>query len=69
MYIFCIKLVYPYKNWGISAEDALSFFDKKGSEILVEEFPSSEDFIDTKEKLKNLKDYLEKNVVFSEYQS
>ena len=26
----------------------------KGSEILVDEFPSSEEFIDTKEKLKNL---------------
>ena len=27
----------------------------KGSEILIEEFPSSEDFIDTKEKLKKFK--------------
>ena len=34
----------------------LSWFDliKKGSEVLIEEFPSNEDFIDTKEKLKNL---------------
>ncbi len=46
---------YPYKNWGISAEDALSFnLIKKGSEILVEEFPSSEDFIDTKEKIEKI---------------
>ena len=44
---------YPYKNWGISAEEAISFnLIYKGSELLIEEFPSSEDFIDTKEKLK-----------------
>ena len=46
---------YPYKNWGISAEDAISFdFINKGSEILIEEFPSSEDFIDTKEKIEKI---------------
>ena len=43
---------YPYQNWGISAEDAISFnLVNKGSKILVEEFPSAEDFIDTKEKI------------------
>ena len=43
---------YPYQNWGISAESAVSFnIINKGSEILIEEFPSSEDFIDTKEKI------------------
>ena len=46
---------YPYENWGISAEDAISFnIIKKGSEILVEEFPSNEDFIDTKEKIEKI---------------
>ena len=46
---------YPYQNWGISAEDAFSFnVIKKGSEILVEEFPSNEDFIDTKEKIEKI---------------
>ena len=41
---------YPYQNWGISAENALSFnLINKGSKILIEEFPSSEDLIDTKE--------------------
>ena len=46
---------YPYQNWGISAEDAFSFnLIYKGSEILVEEFPSSEDFIDTKEKIEKI---------------
>ena len=46
---------YPYQNWGISAEDAVSFnLISKGSEILIEEFPSSEDFIDTKEKIEKI---------------
>ena len=46
---------YPYQNWGISAEEAISFnLISKGSEILIEEFPSSEDFIDTKEKIEKI---------------
>ena len=46
---------YPYQNWGISTEDAISFnLINKGSEILIEEFPSSEDFIDTKEKIEKI---------------
>ena len=46
---------YPYQNWGISAEDAISFkLINKGSEILIEEFPSSDDFIDTKEKIEKI---------------
>ena len=46
---------YPFQNWGISAEDAVSFnLINKGSEILIEEFPSSEDFIDTKEKIEKI---------------
>ena len=46
---------YPYQNWGISAEDAISFnIINKGSQILIEEFPSSEDFIDTKEKIEKI---------------
>ena len=46
---------YPYKNWGISAEEAISFnFILKGSEILIEEFPSGEDFINTKEKIEEI---------------
>ena len=46
---------YPYQNWGISAEDAISFdIVKKGSEILVEEFPSSEDLMDTKDKIEKI---------------
>ena len=60
-YIVCVCLFsifnwfYPYQNWGISAEDAASFsFIIKGSEILIDEFPSSEDFIDTKEKIEKI---------------
>ena len=46
---------YPYQNWGISAEKALSFnLINKGSEILLEEFPSSEDIIDTKKKIEKI---------------
>ena len=60
-YIICVCLFsifnwfYPYQNWGISAEEAISFnLIKKGSEILIEEFPSNEDFIDTKEKIEKI---------------
>jgi membrane protein required for colicin V production len=46
---------YPYQNWGISADRAVSFnIINKGSEILIEEFPSSEEFIDTKEKIEKI---------------
>jgi len=46
---------YPYQNWGISAEDAISFnLIYNSSVILIEEFPSSEDFIDTKEKIEKI---------------
>ena len=46
---------YPYQNWGISTKDAISFeIVKKGSEILIKEFPSSEDFIDTKDKIEKI---------------
>ena len=46
---------YPYQNWGISAEDAYSFnLINKGSIILIEEFPSNEDLIDTKEKIEKI---------------
>ena len=46
---------YPYQNWGISAEDSMSFnLINKGSEILIEEFPSNEDLIDTKEKIEKI---------------
>ena len=46
---------YPFQNWGISAEEAITFnLINKGSEMLIEEFPSSEDFIDTKEQIEKI---------------
>ena len=46
---------YPYQNWGISTEDSFSFnFIKKGSEVLIEEFPNNRDLIDTKEKIEKI---------------
>ena len=46
---------YPYQNWGISVEDAISFnLVKTGSEILIEEFPSNDDLIDTKDKIEKI---------------
>ena len=60
-YIVCICLYsilnwfYPYQNWGISANDAFFFnLVNNGSKILIEEFPSSEDFINTKEKIEKI---------------
>ena len=60
-YVVCVCIFsilnwfYPYKNWGISAEETISFnLIYKGSELLIEEFPSSEDFIDTKEKIEKI---------------
>ena len=46
---------YPFQNWGISLDEAISFnLINKGSKILIDEFPSSEDFIDTKEKIEKI---------------
>ena len=60
-YIVCVCLFsilnwfYPYQNWGISAEEAISFnLINKGREILIDEFPTSDDFIDTKEKIEKI---------------
>ena len=60
-YVVCVCVFtifnwfYPYKNWGISADRAKSFnIIYQGSELLIEEFPSSKDFIDTKEKIEKI---------------
>ena len=46
---------YPFQNWGISVEDAITFdIINKGSEILIEEFPSNKDLIDTKEQIEKI---------------
>ena len=60
-YIFSVCLFsilnwfYPYQNWGIPVERAMSFnIINQGSIILIEEFPNNEDFIDTKEKIEKI---------------
>ena len=60
-YIVCVCLFsilnwfYPYQNWGISADNAVSFdLINKGSGMLIDEFPSSEDFLDTKDKIEKI---------------
>ena len=46
---------YPYEKWGISTINAFSFnLVKKGSDLLIEEFPNYEDIIDTKEKIEKI---------------
>ena len=46
---------YPYQNWGISVDEAISFnIINNGSEMLIKEFPSSEDLNDTKEKIEKI---------------
>ena len=46
---------YPYQNWGISADEAISFeIINEGSKILIDEFPSQKDLKDTKEKIEKI---------------
>ena len=46
---------YPYEKWGISTTDAFSFkLIKKGSELLINEFPNYKDIIETKEKIEKI---------------
>ena len=46
---------YPYDKWGMSTNNAYSFnFVKKGSDLLIEEFPDYEDIINTKEKIETI---------------
>ena len=60
-YVVCVCIFsilnwfYHYENWGISTKEAFSFnLINNGSKILIEEFPSSEDFLDTKEKIEKI---------------
>ena len=46
---------YPQQNWGVSADDAISFnYISKAGQMCFEKFPSKEDFIDTKEKIEKI---------------
>jgi membrane protein required for colicin V production len=60
-YIFAVCLFsllnwfYPYEKWGISTTDAFSFnVVKKGSDLLIDEFPNYKDIIKTKEKIEKI---------------
>ena len=46
---------YPYEKWSISTTNAFSFnVVKKGSDLLLKEFPNYKDIIDTKEKIEKI---------------
>ncbi len=46
---------YPHQSWSIPTKDAITFeIIYKGSEILLQEFPSNDDFMDTKEKIEKI---------------
>ena len=46
---------YSYEKWGISTTGAFSFnVVKKGSDLLIEEFPNYKDIINTKEKIEKI---------------
>ena len=46
---------YSYEKWFISTENAFSFnIVKKGSDLLIEEFPGYKDIINTKEQIEKI---------------
>jgi membrane protein required for colicin V production len=46
---------YAYEKWGVSTTKAFSFnIVKKGSDLLIEEFPNYKDIINTKEKIEKI---------------
>ena len=46
---------YPYGKWGVSTTNAFSFdIVKKGSDLLINEFPNYQDIINTKEKIEEI---------------
>ena len=46
---------YPYEKWGISTTDTFSFdLVKKGSDLLIDEFPNYKNIIETKEKIEKI---------------
>ena len=61
-YLICVCIFslfnwfYPYQKWSIETENAYSFnIIYSGSNFLIEEFPNSEDYIDSsKEKIEKI---------------
>ena len=53
---FCLlNWFYSYEKWGISTTEAFSFgVVKKGSDLLIEEFPNYKEIIETKEKIEKI---------------
>ena len=46
---------YTYEKWGISTTDAFTFnVVKKGSDLLINEFPNYKNIIETKEKIEKI---------------
>ena len=46
---------YPYEKWGISTKSTFSFdVVKKGSDLLIDEFPNYKNIIETKEKIEKI---------------
>jgi len=46
---------YPYDKWGTSTREAYSFeVVKRGSDLLINEFPNYEDIINTKEEIEKI---------------
>ena len=46
---------YPYEKWGISITETFSFdLVKKGSDLLIDEFPNYKNIIETKEKIEKI---------------
>jgi len=54
--LFCIlNWFYPYEKWGIATTNAFSFaVVKKGSDLLINEFPNYKDIIKTKKKIEKI---------------
>ncbi len=60
-YIFAVCLFsllnwfYPYEKWVISTIDAVSFdVVKKGSDLIINEFPNYKDIMETKDKIEKI---------------
>ncbi|MDB9795805.1 CvpA family protein [Pelagibacteraceae bacterium] len=46
---------YPYEKWGMKTTGAFTFnVIKKGSDLLIDEFPRYQDIIETKEKIEKI---------------
>ena len=50
-----INWIYPYKEWPIKTDTSFTFsYVYNGSNYLIKELPSEENYIDTKEKIKDI---------------